>query len=63
MANPKLNGEEYKGNIPYDEDTEVHSADDVVLSAYGVGAEAFRGIMDNTEVFFAMMRALGVRAN
>ncbi len=63
VANPKLNGEEYKGNIPYDEDTEVHSADDVVLSAYGVGAEAFRGIMDNTEVFFAMMRALGVRAN
>lgn len=63
VANPKLNDEEYKGNIPYDEDTEVHSADDVVLSAYGVGAEAFHSIMDNTEVFFAMMRALGVRAN
>lgn len=39
----------------------MHSADDVVLSAYGVGAEQFSGIMDNTEVFFAMMRAMGVR--
>lgn len=62
VANPNLQGEHYAGNIPRNEDQEVHSADDVVLTAEGVGSEYFRGIMDNTEVFFVIARALGLDA-
>ena len=35
IANPKLEGEFYKGNIPYKESQEVHSADDILLNAMG----------------------------
>jgi alkaline phosphatase len=37
----------------------VHTAVDVPLSAYGPGAEALGGVRDNTEVFFALLRAVG----
>ncbi|MDR2051692.1 MAG: alkaline phosphatase [Deltaproteobacteria bacterium] len=50
----------YTGNIPVNESQEVHTADDVPLSAGGPGAGYFRGVMDNTEVFFGIVRALGV---
>ena len=60
IANPKGKGEFYTGNIPSDETSEVHSADDVVLNADGPGAEYFKGVMDNTEIFFGMVRALGL---
>ena len=60
IANPSLEGEDYKGNIPYAEDQEVHAADDIVLMAHGAGSDYFRGVMDNTEVFFGIVRALGV---
>lgn len=65
IANPQRspfgkNGELIPGNIPADDPSEVHSADDVVLTAQGPGAEYFKGVMDNTEVFFGMLRALGV---
>ena len=56
IANPKLEGEFYKGNIPYNESQEVHSADDILLNAMGPGSEYFNGVMDNTEVFFGMVR-------
>lgn len=62
VANPNAKGEWYQGNIPTFEDQEVHSADDVVLMSEGVGSEYFRGVMDNTEVFFGMMRAFGLDA-
>ena len=62
VANPNLNGEYYKGNIPRNEDQEVHSADDVILTAEGAGSEYFKGVMDNTEVFFGIMRAMGIDA-
>jgi alkaline phosphatase len=52
----------YLGNIPADESSEVHAADDVPLSASGPGADYFKGVMDNTEVFFGMVRALGIDA-
>lgn len=49
------------GNLPQTKETqEVHSADDIVLMAGGPGSEYFNGVMDNTEVFFGIMRALGV---
>ncbi|MHC1771870.1 MAG: alkaline phosphatase [Flexilinea sp.] len=49
------------GNLPVSDTQEVHSADDVPLTAYGVGSDNFDvAIMDNTEVFFAMVNALGI---
>ncbi|BBB90280.1 MAG TPA: alkaline phosphatase [Methylomusa anaerophila] len=60
VANPQTTGEFQPGNIPASDPSEVHSADDIVLNADGPGAEYFNGVMDNTEVFFAMVRALGL---
>jgi alkaline phosphatase len=55
------NGIFMEGNLPYDQPQEVHSADDVTLTAYGVGSHFFsRTIIDNTEVFRAMISALGL---
>lgn len=50
-------------NTPKDDPQECHSADDVLLNAGGPGSEYFHGVMDNTEVFFGILRALGVDAN
>ncbi|MDR1652028.1 MAG: alkaline phosphatase [Synergistaceae bacterium] len=50
----------YPGNIPLGESQEVHAADDVPLSAGGPGADYFKGVMENTEVFFGIVRALGL---
>ncbi|WP_110955397.1 alkaline phosphatase [Anaerosinus massiliensis] len=63
IANPNIKGQFFEGNIPADESSEVHSADDVILNADGPGAEYFKGVMDNTEVFFGMVRALGIDGN
>lgn len=64
VANPKFGqgGEFYPGNIPTSDPSEVHAADDIILTADGPGADYFRGVMDNTEVFFGMVRALGLNA-
>lgn len=50
-------------NTPKDDPQECHAADDVLLNAGGPGSEYFHGVMDNTEVFFGILRALGVNAN
>lgn len=63
IANPQIAGELLRGNIPARADQEVHSADDIVLNAGGPGSEYFKGVMDNTEVFFGMVRALGLDGN
>lgn len=63
IANPQIAGELLRGNIPADADQEVHSADDIILNAGGPGAEYFKGVMDNTEVFFGIVRALGLDGN
>ncbi|MDR2175068.1 MAG: alkaline phosphatase, partial [Synergistaceae bacterium] len=62
VANVKRapNGIFYPGTIPAAESQEVHAADDVPLSAAGPGADYFKGVMDNTEVFFGIVRALGL---
>lgn len=49
-------------NIPDTIGDEAHAADDVPLNAEGPGSEYFQGVMDNTEVFFGIMRALGIDA-
>lgn len=48
------------GNLPFFADRGVHSADDVVLTAMGPGAEQFHGRIDNTRVFRAIATALGL---
>ncbi len=38
-------------------DSAVHTATDIPLSAYGPGAWAFSGVIDNTDVFFKLAQA------
>jgi alkaline phosphatase len=47
------------GQVPGDQ--AVHTATDVPLSAYGRGASAFTGVMDNTDVFFKLAKVAGSR--
>ncbi len=49
-----------EGNLPFTQSQGVHSADDVVLTAMGPGAELFHGRIDNTRVFRVMATALGL---
>ncbi len=60
VANPALHGEYEPGNVSRSVNDEEHAADDIVLNAEGPGSEYFHGVMDNTEVFFGMMNALGI---
>ena len=41
---------------------DVHSGEDVILTATGPGSDRVRGQMDNTEVFRVMVEALGLGA-
>jgi len=49
------------GNLPFDQTNCVHTVEDVVIYASGPGANRFAGLLDNTEVFFAMADALGLQ--
>ncbi|HEY5831173.1 MAG TPA: alkaline phosphatase [Hyphomicrobiaceae bacterium] len=49
-----------QGNLPFTQPQGVHSADDVVLTAMGQGAELYRGRLDNTRVFRVIATALGL---
>lgn len=60
IGNPAIHGEYEEGNVPANVVSEAHAADDVILNAEGPGSEYFHGVMDNTEVFFGMMNALGI---
>ena len=48
------------GNLPANQESGVHTADDAVLNAQGPGSEKFKGFMDNTEVFRVMVESLGL---
>ena len=48
------------GNLPKGASQGVHTAEPVPLFAFGPGGEAFRGVMDQTQVFFLMAKALGL---
>ncbi|MBN9456027.1 MAG: alkaline phosphatase [Bosea sp.] len=48
------------GNLPFDANSGVHSADDVILTAMGPGAEKFRGHKPNTYVFRVMAESLAL---
>lgn len=40
--------------------TGVHTVEDVPLMAHGTGAHYFNGVLDNTEVFYAIANAMGL---
>ena len=48
------------GNLPKDGNSDVHSAEDSLLNAYGPGSELVKGLMDNTDVFKVMAHALAL---
>ena len=48
------------GNLPFNINSGVHAADDVILTASGPGADMFHGRIDNTRVFRIMATALGL---
>lgn len=50
------------GNLPDPETNCVHTVEDVSVFASGPGADRFNAFLDNTEIFFAMMDALGLDA-
>lgn len=50
------------GNLPRNTNQGVHSADPMPLFAFGPGAQNFMGVMDQTEIFFALSKVLGVDA-
>jgi alkaline phosphatase len=53
-------GEMQTGNLPFNQTNCVHTVDDVTIYASGPGAARFRGLLDNTEVFFGIVDALGL---
>lgn len=48
------------GNLPHPQTNCVHTVEDVSIFASGPGAARFNAFLDNTEVFHAMMDALGL---
>jgi alkaline phosphatase len=48
------------GNLPTNQESGVHTADDAILNAQGPGSEKFKSFMDNTEVFKVMVESLGL---
>jgi alkaline phosphatase len=48
------------GNLPAMINADVHSGEDVILTATGPGSERVRGQIDNTDVFRIMAEALGL---
>lgn len=50
------------GNLDFSQTNCVHTVEDVPLAASGPGASRFNGVLDNTELFFAMIDALAIDA-
>lgn len=46
---------------PINGSTGVHTVEDVPLMAHGTGSHYFNGVLDNTEVFFAIANAMGLQ--
>lgn len=56
-------GELQTGNLPYNETNCVHCVDDVSIVASGPGSHRINRFHDNTEVFFDVINALGIRVD
>ncbi|AGT10396.1 alkaline phosphatase [Paracoccus aminophilus] len=48
------------GNLPRENDTAVHAVDDIVLQATGPGAEAFKGYMEQSDVYRVLADAFAL---
>ncbi|MDT4858646.1 hypothetical protein FQZ97_931250 [compost metagenome] len=48
------------GILPKDESTGQHTVDDVVLQSEGPGSEAFRGYMEQSDVYRVLVDALAL---
>ena len=48
------------GNLPAAQESDVHSGEDVILTADGPGSDRVRGQLDNTEVFRVIVEAFGL---
>ncbi|GHF43834.1 alkaline phosphatase [Deinococcus metalli] len=65
VPNPKICAEgsvQRTGNLPPTSNQGVHTADPLPLFAFGAGAENFSGMMDQTDIFFGVAKALGLDA-
>lgn len=49
-----------EGNVPRSSDSAVHTVDDVVLQAIGPGTENFKGYMEQSDVYRALVQALAI---
>lgn len=66
LPNPEVCAEgavQRTGNVPPSSSQGVHTADPMPLLAFGAGAENFSGMMDQTDLFFSISRAMGVDAS
>ncbi|MFG2045769.1 alkaline phosphatase [Dactylosporangium sp. NPDC048998] len=65
VANPAHDpgAELQTGNLPFDQTNCVHTVEDVSIVASGPGAQRFNAFLDNTEVFHAIIDALGLDAS
>lgn len=54
------NGDKKARKLETDFTTDSHTATMVPLFAFGPGAEAFMGIIENTDIYYKMMNALGL---
>ena len=50
------------GNLPRENDTGVHAVDDIVLQATGPGAGAFKGYMEQSDVYRVLADAMALGA-
>lgn len=48
------------GNLPLNQANCVHTVEDVSVAAFGPGGSGFNGVLDNTEIFHAMIDGLGL---
>ncbi|SMB96893.1 alkaline phosphatase [Deinococcus hopiensis] len=65
VPNPKICAEgavQRVGNLDPGSAQGVHTADPLPLFAFGAGAENFFGMMDQTDIFFGLARAMGLNA-
>lgn len=66
VPNPKVCAEgavQRTGNLPPNTNQGVHTADPLPLFVFGAGAENFTGMMDQTDLFFSIAKAMGLDAS
>ena len=57
-----LDGDYSKGYVSGQFSTNDHTAIPVPVFAYGPGSQLFRGVYENTEIFYKILSAMGLKA-